>query len=125
MEDIDLDDGIGSADMAWLLALLFFITSVVALRPSGLAVDVSADQAAKPTPGIDLSVGADGEPHVTSAGVLGGPDAGEAVESWLGRRCDDGPLVVRVGFPPEATHGWCREQVSKLMSAAPSCKFQY
>ncbi len=119
------DTAIASTDLAWLLVVLFFVTSVIALRPTSLTSEVASRGGAQGRP-VVIELLVDGGVDLLSAGPLAKPPTEESVAAWLGAACDGDPaLIVHVGCPDDATHGWCRARLGALMDDAPSCRFLY
>lgn len=132
--DFSLDTSTGNSDLAWLLVLLFFVTTVIALRPAALVSEVAADEGPEGQPivvSFELPEGSFGLPDepaalaLISPGGQDGPAAGAPVLGWLSRTCQAAPRTVQVRCPEEATHLWCRQRLGELLRDAPDCQYQY
>lgn len=121
MKRFELDPSTGNADLAWLLVILFFVTTTLALRPTQEGVEAAEEGA---TPRVAVSLDTDSEDlTITSTGGRGTP-AGEAM-AWLAGVCASEQAPVDVACPDDATHQWCKESLSELISAAPGCRYRY
>lgn len=131
---LQLDTATGNSDLAWLLVLLFFITTVIALRPAALVGEVAADEGPQGQPVVvsfevpEGSFGVPDEPAellLVSPGESAPPGEGRGVLDWLSTTCEGVPVTVQVRCPEEATHLWCRQRMGELMKGAPECLYQY
>lgn len=118
-----LDSHTGSNDLAWLLVLLFFVTTFVGVRKSALVGEVAADASGLSDPVI---LGFESERLVLKdRGTASPPAVGEAVTAWLSRTCATEAVPTVIRCPGEATHQWCQEQLRDLLRDAPGCGYRY
>ena len=131
---LQLDTATGNSDLAWLLVLLFFITTVIALRPAALVSEVAADEGPQGQPivvSFEVPEGSFGVPDesaellLVSPGESRPPGEEAGVLPWLAGTCEVSPMTVQVQCPEEATHLWCRQRMGELMKGAPACLYQY
>ncbi len=125
-----MDTSTGNTDLAWMLVLLFFVTTFIALRPAALVSEVAADEGpqgqpivlgfseappAAPRPQGDLE-----DLHVVAPGEHLPPAAGASVAAWLGATCEaNAGQLVQVRCPEDAAHSWCSRQLKALLKASP------
>jgi hypothetical protein len=119
MSRLKLDSATGSIDLAWLLVILFFITTVISLRPT-----TSGVKPARPATGKAVVIGLSprGEATLIDGGdhALMGPISG-----WLGPLCDSEPVAVELRCADEMNHRDCKAAVGGVVRQAPKCSYGY
>lgn len=123
MSAFELDPSTGNADLAWLLVMLFFLTTTLSVKRDQQGV-LAAEDGEGEALLVRLEQGATSATiHVEPNAKYGKPEHDPIV--WLRGVCASGGPTVELACPSDATHRWCREQLASIDQRAPGCRYRY
>jgi hypothetical protein len=119
MSRLHLDSATGSIDLAWLLVILFFVTTVIAMRPEVAGVEPATSARGR---AVVVSLDVTGEAKLVDGG---GRALAGSVAGWMPALCAGEAPAVELRCHDEMTHRDCKQAVGALVSSAPGCGFRY
>lgn len=123
MSSFELDPSTGNADLAWLLVMLFFLTTTLSVKRDQQGV-LAAEDGEGEALLVRVEQGSAGATvHAEPSEKYGEPK--DDPIAWLRGVCASGAPTVELACPSDATHRWCGEQLSSIKQRAPGCRYRY